>query len=135
MNQNKSKIFRNVAITIVIAAIAGFTSCEKYIWDPPTYEPPDTTDFDTIYYDTDVAPLFPANNCSNCHKNGGVNPNLTPDNSYDALINGNYVNTLDPPSSKIVTKIQSGHMGGMSFDDTKIIIDWIYQGAENYSKQ
>ena len=135
MNQNKSKFFRNVAVSLVIAAIAVFTSCEKYIWDPPTYIPPDTTDFDTIYYDTDVAPLFQSYKCTNCHKTGSQKPNLMPDDSYDALINGNYVNTDDPPASKIVTKIESGHMGGMSFDDTKSIIDWIYQGAKNYSKQ
>lgn len=135
MDQNKTKIFRNIAITFFIVAIAGFTSCEKYIWDPPTYIPPDTTNFDTIYYNTDVAPLFPANNCTNCHNSGGVNPVLTTDKSYDALINGGFVNTTDPLASKIVTKIQAGHMGGMSFDETKVIIDWIYQGAENYTKQ
>jgi len=135
MDQNKSKFFRNVAVTLVIAAIAGFTSCEKYIWDPPTYIPPDTSNFDTIYYNTDVAPLFPSYKCTNCHKTGGLNPYLTVDKSYDALIDGNYVNTVDPPSSEIVTKIQSGHQGGMNFDDTKVIIDWIYQGAKNYTKQ
>jgi len=135
MSQNRSKFFRNIAVTLVIAAIAGFTSCEKYIWAPPIYIPPDTSNFDTIYYDTDVAPFFPSYKCTNCHKNGGQHPYLTTDVSYNQLIDGGYINTVDPPASGIIDKIESGHMGGMSFDDTKIIIDWIYQGAENYTKQ
>jgi hypothetical protein len=135
MSKTRIKIFRNAAVTLLTVAVIGLTSCEKYIWDPPTYIPPDTTGgFDTIYFNTDVAPLFGDHNCTNCHKNGGQSPNLTPDNTYAALTNG-FINVDDPPSSEIITKIESGHMGGMPFDDTKIILDWIYQGGENYIKQ
>lgn len=136
MDQNKTKIFRNIAVTLFIAAVIGFTSCEKYIWDPPTYIPPDTTGgFDTIYYGTDVAPLFPSYGCTNCHKSGGFDPHLTTDVSFEVLTGGSYINKDNPPQSLIVTKIDADHMGGMSFDDTKIIIDWIYQGARNFTKQ
>lgn len=135
MNPNKTNAFRNIALTLFVAAIVGFTSCEKYIWAPPVFEPPDTTGgFDTVYYGTDVAPLFPAYGCAGCHP-GFVQPDLRVNNSYESLTTGGFVNLTDPPASKIITKIDADHQGGMSFDDTSVILNWIYQGANNYTKQ
>jgi hypothetical protein len=122
-------------VTLFIAAIVGFTSCEKYIWDPPKFEPPDTTGgFDTVYYGTDVAPLFPKYNCTGCHP-GFLAPDLTTANSFAALTTGGFVNLDNPANSLIITKIEDDHQGGMSFEDISIILNWIYQGAKNYTKQ
>jgi hypothetical protein len=134
MSRKESKKMRNIALTLVIVAIAGFTSCEQYIWDPPEYIPPDTTGgFDTIFFNTDIAPLFVNNNCTGCHKSGGTSPDLTAASAYDALV-PDYVNLDNPPNSEIYTKIDDGHMGGMPFDDKKLILDWIYQGARNFTE-
>ncbi|MEZ4999745.1 MAG: hypothetical protein R2727_03410 [Bacteroidales bacterium] len=82
-----------------------------------------------------MAPLFSVDhNCAGCHNSGGQPPDLTLANIYDELLDG-YVNTDNPTASIIITKIEAGHMGGMPFDDKKIILDWIYQGAKNYTKQ
>ena len=134
MSRKESKKMRNIALTLVIVAIAGFTSCEQYIWDPPEYIPPDTTGgFDTIYFNVGIAPLFVNNGCTNCHKSGGIPPDLTAANAYDALVPG-FVNLENQDKSKIYTKIESGHQGGMPFENRKMILDWIYQGARNFTK-
>ena len=132
---NKIKILKNVAVTALIAAIIGFTSCEKYIWDPPRYEPPDTTGgFDTIFYSLELAPLFGASpnyNCVQCH-GGMAAPDLRENNSYQALtaIPGKYINRDNPPQSKVVQKMEdSGHGAQFSATHVKLFIDWIYQGV------
>ena len=132
MDKSKMKIWRNIAVTAFIAAIVILSSCEKYVWEPEIYVPPDTTGgFDTIYYSAEIAPLFPAYGCTGCHP-AIKDPDLSVDNSYESLTTGGYIDLVEPTESIIVVKIDEPHMGGMSNDDLTLIIDWIYQGAENY---
>ncbi|HUS87632.1 MAG TPA: hypothetical protein VMW76_10355 [Bacteroidales bacterium] len=127
---NKIKILKNIVVTALIAAIIGFTSCEKYIWDPPRYEPPDTTGgFDTIFYSLELAPLFPQYNCTACHP-GVHSPDLRVNNSYGSLTTGGYIDMDNPPQSKVVEKMEdSGHGETFSAAHVTLFIDWIYQGA------
>lgn len=84
----------------------------------------------------DVQPIFDANcNTSGCHDAiPAHDPSLVKANAYNALISGNYVNTLEPEKSKIYLEINSGSMppsGPLKTNDQKIILAWITEGAQN----
>src|SRR6188768_3424273 len=59
----------------------------------------------------DVQPIFDSNcNSSGCHDAGPNHaPSLTPENAYDALL-PEYVNTIDPPKSRLYVSVTSGGM-------------------------
>lgn len=132
MNRKIMMAISNTALAFIILAIAGLTACEQYSYDPPVYEPPDTTQpYDTVYYSTDIAPLFPAYNCTGCH-GGGISPDLRESESYQALTEGDYINMDNPEESVLMIKIDdSGHGGTWNNDDRFLLLDWIYQGAQN----
>ncbi len=84
----------------------------------------------------DVQPIFDRNcNTSGCHDAVPAHdPSLVVEQSYGALINGNYLNTIDPVSSKLYQEILSGNMppsGTLSEIDQKIILGWITDGAKD----
>ncbi|UCG27812.1 MAG: hypothetical protein JSV24_00200 [Bacteroidales bacterium] len=116
-------------IFILILFLAAL-SCEKvYLTEPPEIEL-DTT---VVYSFADtIQPIFD-NKCINCH-NGGIPPNLTAGNSYDALINGGYVesDTSKAEQSLIYTKLLSGtHEDRATANEKQLILFWIKQGALN----
>jgi hypothetical protein len=112
-------------------------SCEydKFEYEP---EPPDggndTTDTIPISYSLEIQTIWTAS-ClgSFCHNTGAVAPDLTADKSYDALMNGGYINTSSPSESKLYKKISAG--GSMNSFTTssedKLILEWIEEGAKN----
>lgn len=132
MNRKILTAISNTALTLIVIAITGLTACEQYSYDPPVYEPPDTTEpYDTVYYSTDIAPLFPAYNCTGCH-GGGIKPDLRESESYEELTEGNYINLDEPEESSLIIKIDDpGHGGTWSNDDRFLLLDWIHQGAQN----
>jgi hypothetical protein len=85
-----------------------------------------------ISYSMDMQPYFDSK-CVTCHNGTGVPLNLTPSVSYDELMSGGYVNTTDPTSSLLYTKIAPG--GSMeqysSSTETAMTLKWIEQGAKN----
>ena len=85
-----------------------------------------------VSYSTDMQPFFDAS-CVSCHNGGGIPLNLSPGESYNALINGNYVNTANPASSLLYTKIDTG--GSMesysTATNTATTLLWIEQGAKD----
>lgn len=132
MRSTKSLIVRNIVVVAFIAAIIAFSSCEKYIWDPPVIEPPDTTGgFDTIFYLIEIAPLFPDYSCTSCH-GGAIAPDLRPEFSYDQLTTLGLIDATNPGESDVVEKMESEtHGAKWSFDHIKLFTDWVYQGAMN----
>ena len=132
MNRKIMMVISNTAPALIILAIAVLSSCEQYSYDPPVYTPPDSTQaYDTVYYSTDIAPLFPAYNCTACH-GGAISPDLRESESYEELTEGNYIDLNEPEESVVIIKIDdSGHGGTFSTDDRFLLLDWIYQGAEN----
>lgn len=84
----------------------------------------------------DVTPILEAN-CSitGCHDAAGSHtPSLTAENVYSSLINGNYVNVIEPEKSKIYVEMNEGGMppsGKLGTNDLKIILGWITEGAQN----
>lgn len=132
MRRKKIKVVVNVLFTVGIMAIIGLTACEKYSYDPPVYVPPDTSQpYDTVYYSTDVAPLFPAYNCTGCH-GGAISPDLRESKSYESLTEGGYLDLDSPLESTVVMKIDdTGHGGTWKTKDRTTLLDWIYQGAKD----
>lgn len=94
---------------------------------PEVVELPD----EPVSYTLDIQPFFDAK-CVSCHNGGGIPLDLSPDVSYDALLNG-YINTNDPEGSKLYTKINSG--GSMenyaSPTEVAITLKWIQEGAND----
>jgi hypothetical protein len=81
-------------------------------------------------------PIFNQNcNTAGCHDAAGTHtPSLVYENAYNALIQGNYINILDPEKSKIYQEISSGSMppsGALDVNDQKILLGWIAEGAKD----
>lgn len=95
---------------------------------PEVVELPD----EPVSYTLEMQPFFDAK-CASCHNGGGIPLDLSTGVSYDALINGSYINTTDPESSKLYTKINIG--GSMeqyaSPTERAITLKWIEEGANN----
>lgn len=129
------KMKRLLQFAILSVFIAMLASCEyDFIQPEPAPEPPDPTD--TIYFSTDVAPIWESNNCTNCHKPGGISSlDLTANNAYNSLTTLGLYNTSDPASSKIYT-FPHPTTGDHSYKyanetEADIILQWITQGALN----
>lgn len=84
----------------------------------------------------DVAPIL-TKNCAvtGCHDAVPAHsPSLVQSKAYNALLNGNYVNTVEPEKSKLYREIVTGGMppsGALGINDQKIILGWISDGAKN----
>jgi hypothetical protein len=124
MNQKVKKLRQSLVAVIILTAVAGFTSCEKFRILPQPVDP------NAIWsFKTDIQPVF-NEKCVGCH--GGTRaPNLSAGKSYDALIQGGYV---DAPAetSKLYSKMNSSSHDSRSSDSEKLkVLYWIEQGAKN----
>lgn len=85
----------------------------------------------------DLQPIFDRDcNSSGCHDDKSTHePSLVSANTYNALLTGGFVNTLDPEKSLLYIAITEGGMpegrGELSTNDKKIILAWITEGAKN----
>ena len=107
---------------LVIMVLSG---CEKYIFEKPDIP----TD---VSFSDQIQPIFDANgaDCVSCHS-GGIDPDLRPDNSYDALIDGGYVDTDDPESSVLYETLRGTHDARATEEEKLYILGWIIEGALN----
>lgn len=105
-------------------------SCEKHTI---VFEEIDTTI--QLDFAAEILPIF-ANSCESCHS-GGIPPNLTAANAYNSLIDGNYINTENPESSLIYTKLNPAgtHNSVPNQADLDKILLWIEQGAKSKVEQ
>jgi hypothetical protein len=113
-------------LVLAVAVGAGVSSCTYYENDPVPVVLPDT-----VYFDTNVLPIFDAR-CDNtgCHATGGIAPDLTTANAYNSLITFGYVDTDLPEQSQIYIKMSTGSMAKFtSPGDADIVLKWIEQGA------
>ena len=124
MKQRLNMLRQLVAAFIVIAAIGGLASCEKYSFMPEVVNPTDS-----VHFQAEIQPIFSAN-CISCH--GPIKrPDLRDGYAYEALIKGNYVNQPGE-SSKLYTKMTgSDHAPRSSDVDKQKVLIWINQGAHN----
>lgn len=122
MNQ-KIKNIRQILLAFLL--LIAVTSCEKNTFTPPAVDP-NTPQL----FQTDIQPIFNAK-CVTCH--GGVtSPNLSDGRAYQSLTRGNYLNTTDPASSRLYTKMNSAdHVARSTETDRLKVLYWITQGALN----
>jgi hypothetical protein len=120
--QNKG--IRLLIIIFLTSGLAMF-SCEKY-----NYEPPGIDSEKTYSFSVDVQPIF-KKSCAGCHPVLSQ-PDLSEENAYESLFEGNYINTSVPEESSLLLKLENVHQGfdGSSPEYVEIL-GWITQGAEN----
>jgi hypothetical protein len=124
MNQKVKKVRQSLVAVIFLAAVAGFTSCEKYSFTAPPVDPNQVWSFKT-----DIQPIFNAN-CITCHA-GSQSPDLRSDKSYNALKKGGYVNQPGESSRLYVQLNSASHLPKTIQSERSKILYWINQGALN----
>ena len=113
---------RRLILPVICILVISLFACEKYII--PTPEIPEG-----ISYATQIQPIFD-NSCVGCHPSI-YEPDLTAEESYDELIDGGYVDTDDPESSELYTKLRESHNSRATEAEKLTILQWITEGAQN----
>lgn len=116
-------------MTVICVLCLIFASSCEYAW----IDHGDAMLPDTVSFKTHLVPLFEQGcNASVCH-GGSADPDLRPDNAYNSLISGGYVDTDDPGQSSLYTSLLRGGSMEQYADpgDAELILRWIEQGAQN----
>ena len=113
-----------------LAIGTGLTGCYKDVISPESDPdgPPQSVSFRE-----DIAPLLETK-CATagCHATNAKKPYLKADISYQALVNGGYVNTVVPKASTLYNSIYGSMAEYMpSPSDKRKVFDWIRNGAPN----
>jgi hypothetical protein len=124
------RIYIYLGLLGFMIAGVGLTGCYKDIISPESDPdgPPQSVSFKT-----DLEPIFNGKCAlSGCHVSGNHNPNLAAGSSYSSLVNGGFVNTIVPKSSRLYVMINSEMSEYMpSPKDRSKVYDWIRNGAPN----
>jgi len=125
MNQKLKRIRQIFAALVLLAAVEGFSSCEKNSYAPPSVDPNQTW-----LFQTDIQPIFSAN-CITCH-NGKLAPDLRSGTSYNSLTKGGFV-ALPGETSILYHQMSTNaeHIPRSSATDKLKVLYWINQGALN----
>ena len=110
----------------------GLVSCYKDTILPEAAVDPDGP-AQFVSFKTDLAPIL-SSKCalSGCHVSGAKKPYLTPDVSYQQIVNGGFINTSVPKESKLYISINSEMREYISSAaDRQKIYDWIRNGTPN----
>jgi len=110
-------------ITSGVKDEAGNQMAKDYIWNFSTIAASPAMSFAG-----DVIPVL--NLCNDCHKHPWTTSSVA-STYYTNLVSGGYINTSNPTSSLIYTKISSGHASSISSTDRNKILTWIKEGALN----
>jgi hypothetical protein len=125
MNQKLNILKQLMAALMIIAAIGGLASCEKYTYMPEVVNP-----VDTVHFAAEIQPIFNAN-CVSCHTSIRK-PDLRDGKSYESLTTNGMVN--QPGESSILyvqMTTESAHIPRSSDVDKQKVLIWINQGAKN----
>jgi hypothetical protein len=124
MTQKVKKIRQILVAFILLATFSGFSSCEKYSFNPPAVDPATTW-----HFQADIQPIFNAK-CVQCH-GGAQSPNLSEGKSYQALSKGGYITPPGETSRLYVQMKSSSHIARSTETDRQKVLYWIDQGALN----
>ena len=99
--------------------------------------PPEPDPGITIYFSSDIVPIFNAScNGSSCHNGSGPSPDLRASVAYDNLWSAELIDTLAPDHSDLYL-LMNGDKGltmppqGKQPGDVATVLQWIEQGAKN----
>ena len=117
-----------------------FGSCEKDFVtlsdagitakDPGTTDTTGPTGNATVLFSRDLQPIFKSN-CLSCH-DAGSKFAVDSKHAYSTLVNGGYVNTSNPGSSKFFKNSQKGHPDDrLTPAEHKLFVTWMLEGALN----
>ena len=133
---SKNKKIVAIALAMFIAAVFVIPGCQK---DTTVYIPLKVQEItDSVHFAADIVPIF-SKNCalSGCHVKGSRAPDLTADNAYNSLTNGNYINKTDPESSILYKRLTGVLTPAMPMGATPnpsnidaLVLAWIKQGAK-----
>lgn len=123
-----------IVIFISLLFLAALSSCQydnPYVTPTPPL-PPDQT----VYFSTDIQPIFNNAGCVACHKTGAQAPDLTSGKAYQDIVNMNLVDTANPESSKIYWEPNSDNTGAHAWKkytaaQAALVLQWIKQGAKD----
>jgi hypothetical protein len=124
MDKKLNKIRQILVALLLIAAVEGFSSCEKYSFLPPKVNP-DVT----VLFATEIQPIF-TSNCVSCH-GGSQFPNLSVGKAYSSLTKGGLVTAPGETSKLYVQMTSNSHSPRSSDTDKQKVLFWINQGALN----
>ena len=124
MNQKFRRIKRMFVALVLLAAVAGLSSCEKNTYTPPAVDPNATW-----HFQSDIQPIF-STNCLACH-GAALSPDLRDGKAYLALTKGGYVNSPAVSSRLYVQMTSSSHTSRSSDVEKLKVLYWITQGALN----
>jgi hypothetical protein len=128
LNPKQMKTSLVIAIFALTMAVI-FTSCQyDSIVEPEL--PPIDPDIEISFKD-EIAPIFAAANCLNCH-GGNISPNLSAAAAYNSIV-PSLVDLNSPPDSRIYTHASpnSNHPSKYSAAQAALLLAWIEQGAKN----
>ncbi|MDZ7777133.1 MAG: hypothetical protein U5L09_16725 [Bacteroidales bacterium] len=120
---------RLLKYTIPMMLIAFMVASCEYESVAPVEIDPDTE----LSFKNDIIPIFNEScNSSGCHATGDWTPDLTPENAYEALFAGDFIDTTSPANSDLYESMNSGSMKIYSTPEAMAsILQWIEQGAKN----
>lgn len=126
----KSKI---IAYFLLVSGFGLMYSCA---YDQVLPTGPNIDGIGPMSFNDDIKPIFNLScNTSGCH-DGSVIPDLRPDNAFNALTAGNYLNTAAPESSELYQWMIGARslpmpLSGPNTEYNNKILAWITQGALN----
>ncbi len=122
------------ALAIVLLAVFFAPGCYKSTTVDLSSDLEITRD---VGFAADVLPIFDKScNQSGCHSTGGIAPDLSSTNAFNALSNGGYIDVANPENSRLYGLV-SGTLSPVmpvSGADPVIaatVLAWIKQGAQN----
>ena len=101
------------------------------------YNEPDVIITEDVSFQDDIIPIFNEScNFSGCHNEGGKAPDLSPANAYDALLSGNYIDTIAPDNSELYQWMIGNRsldmpLTGPDATYNALVLKWITEGAQN----
>lgn len=114
---------RRLNLPVTCLLVMSLFACEQYIIEKPEIQ-------EGVSFSTQILPIFESA-CVSCH-NGGIAPDLSAENAYEALFDGNYVDTLNAEGSEIYSKLRVGAHDSRATEEEKLLIlQWITEGALN----
>lgn len=125
-----------IRISAILWVVLLMVSCGKDT--TLTIEPQHVAVANTVYFSKDLVPIL-TKSCAvgGCHASGGLKPDLSSDNAYNALINGKYIDLKTPANSiiyeRLIGKLSPSMPMGQSNNPSNLnnlMLAWIKQGAK-----